>query len=146
MGKPDYTAIRRTLVKRYKIPIPLEPVDSGLSLNAHRNGFKAFLRFLQANLNGQTSIRIDPVWCGQAQVVAGFGNMALPDQILREDELDADLPALAKHFGRIALEPGQSAMDRPFQLSHVYDDEIEDLTAAAYLRDYTIFGFDRWRA
>lgn len=144
MGQPEFTAIRKTLVKRYKLPIPQNGPDPAYSLSQHRKGFKAFLRFLHPNLHGQTAIRIDPAWCGQAQAIAGFGNMALPDLILRETELQAVLPGLARHVGSTAPEPGQAAPDRPFSLNQIYDEEIETLCSAAYHRDYMTFGFNSW--
>jgi len=145
MGKPEFMAIRRTLIKRYKLPLPAERPGRGYALAQHRSGFKAFLRFLQPNLNGQTAVRIDPAWCSQAQAISGFGNMALPDVILREDELAQGLAVLAQHFARPTVPPGQAAPDRPFDLAQIYDDEIEDLCAVAYQRDYMTFGFARWR-
>lgn len=146
MGEPAFNAVRRTLIKKYKVPVPKERPDATYTRAQHRDGFKAFLRFLQANLNGQTAVRIDPAWCSQAQAIDGFGKMALPDLILREEELPSALPALAASFARPAHVPGHAEPDRPFHLAQIYDEEIEDLCAAAYHRDYMIFGFGAWRA
>jgi hypothetical protein len=35
--------------------------------------------------------------------------------------------------------------DQPFGLQDIYDEEIEDLVADAYQRDYVMFGFSRWK-
>lgn len=145
MGQPEFTAIRRTLIKRYNVPVPPDRPDSGYSLAQHRAGFKAFLQFLQPNLNGQTAVRIDPAWCSQTQAISGFGNMALPDMILREEEMESGLRALTQQVGRAFVTPVQAAPDRPFRLEDIYDDEIESLCAAAYHRDYMTFGFAPWR-
>ena len=50
VGPRPYTAIRRTLVKRYGVPIPLEGLDESYDLAMHRAGFAAFLTFLKSNL------------------------------------------------------------------------------------------------
>lgn len=145
-GPGSYADIRKTLRKAYKLPIPGQGPDAEYDRRAHRTAFLAFLEFLKKNLNGQTGIRVDAAWASQSSVVEGFANFALPDLILREDDLADALPALAARVGGTAVPevPG-AAEDLPFELSDIYDTEIEDLAAQVYQRDYIAFGFDRWR-
>ena len=144
-GKGSYAQLRATLIKRYKMPLPQGEPDNNYDADAHRAAFKAFLTFLKGNLNGQTAIRVDQAWCTQAQAVQGFGEFALPDRIIREDELAAELSALAQSVG---VQPPATMMSRPvtqpYVLADIYDAEIEKLTSDAYQRDYMIFGFDSW--
>jgi LPS sulfotransferase NodH len=145
-GPGSYAEIRKTLRKAFKLPIPGGEPDAAYDRRAHRTAFLAFLEFLKKNLNGQTGIRVDAAWASQAQVVQGFSNFALPDLILREDELHQDLPDLAARVGCDPVPvPDEVPGELPHQLADIYDDEIEELAAQVYQRDYVVFGFDRWR-
>jgi LPS sulfotransferase NodH len=144
-GKGSYLQLRNTLVRRYKMPLPAGAPDETYDLAAHRAAFVAFLTFLKGNLSGQTAIRVDPAWCTQAQAIMGFGEVCLPDRIIREADLAGELQEIAQAVGRAdAPELGASQPDQPFQLAMIYDDEIEKLAAEAYQRDYVMFGFARW--
>lgn len=149
-GKGGYAEIRRTLRKRYKLPIP-EPVSEGefgpeYDRVAHRTAFVAFLDFLKANLAGQTGIRVDACWATQSALTQGMGQFALPDIIVREDEMDVYLPALANQVGyNDAPEPEAAPEDKPHALADIYDDDIERRVGNIYQRDYLMFGFGRWR-
>jgi hypothetical protein len=137
-----FAAIRRTLVQRYGLPIPADGPDDTYDVIRHREGFAAFLLFLRDNLNGQTALRVDSAWCSQAQVLRGFSGFALPDHILREEELDEALPAMARRLGLTQPDvPRKQGPTGPFDLLEIYDDEIERLGAEAYQRDYMTFGF-----
>ena len=145
-GKGTYSQLRATLIKRYKLPLPDGEPDNSYDEAAHRAAFKVFLAFIKGNLNGQTAIRVDQAWCTQAQAIQGFGEFALPDRIIRENDLETELQALAYSAGLAsspALPPRQP--QKPFDLGAIYDDEIEKLAADAYQRDYMMFGFDRWQ-
>ena len=144
-GKGSYAQLRNTMIRRYKIPLPPNGPDPDYDLSAHRRAFAAFLAFLKGNLSGQTAIRVDAAWCTQAQALSGFGELALPDRIIREEDLEAELAELAHVVGLTDVPAvAAPAADHPFALSEVYEEEIEDLTAAAYQRDYMTFGFSRW--
>jgi hypothetical protein len=146
-GPQVYEAIRQTLVKHYGLPVPVSGVPGDDGLCEHRAGFAAFLAFLKDNLSGQSAIRADAWWCSQAQAIQGFSGFALPDMILREDEICRTLPNVVARMGLVAPSfPGGSSSDGPYDLAAIYDDEIKKLAAAAYRRDYVAFGFDRWGA
>ena len=144
-GKGSYLQLRNTLVRRYKMPLPAGGPDETYDLAAHRAAFAAFLTFLKGNLSGQTAIRVDPAWCTQAQAIMGFGEVCLPDRIIREADMAGELREIAQAVGRAdAPELGAGQPDQPFELAMIYDDEIEKLAAEAYQRDYVMFGFARW--
>lgn len=146
VGKGSYLQLRGTLVRRYKMPLPGGGPDTSYDLAAHRTAFAAFLTFLKGNLAGQTAIRIDATWCSQVQAIAGFGDLVLPDRIIREADLEGELVQLAHHVG-LSEVPALPACvgSEPFDLVDIYDAEIENLAEQAYQRDYVMFGFDRWR-
>lgn len=146
MGKPDFGAIRQTLRKRYNLPLPENPPYDGYDILQHKAAFAAFLEFLKGNLSGQTAIRVDPAWCTQAQALQGFGNLALPDMVIREEEMGQTLPALAAQLGvKEFPEIPEREADAPYDIADIYDDEIERLVQSAYQRDYLVFGFKRWK-
>ena len=148
LGTEDgaFDEIRKTLRNFHKLPIPSDGLDEGYDRRAHRQAFVAFLEFLRANLAGQTSLRIDANWASQSSVVQGMARFALPDAILREEEIKQMLPQMAAQFG---YDPAPAVPevdpDRPFALAEIYDAEIERLTKAAYQRDYMMFGFGPWQ-
>jgi LPS sulfotransferase NodH len=145
-GKGSYTQLRNIMIRRYKMPIPVDGPNEDYDLAAHRTAFSAFLKFLKGNLSGQTAIRVDAAWCTQAQAITGFGEFCLPDRIIRESDLAQELGDLARSFGKTRVPEIRSAShDSPYELAEIYDDEIEALAAAAYQRDYMTFGFGNWR-
>lgn len=145
-GKDTYPALRTTLMRRYKLPIPSEMPDDGYDLEAHRAAFAAFLTFLKGNVAGQTAVRVDATWCTQSKVLEGFGEFTLPDIIIREDQMAEDLAYLAGQLGLPAPEPGVAEADTPFALEQIYDADLERLSRDVYTRDYLLFGFGDWRA
>lgn len=145
-GKGSYTQLRNTMMRRYKMPLPVDGPDAGYDLAAHRTAFMAFLKFLKGNLSGQTAIRVDAAWCTQAQAIAGFGELCLPDRLIRETDLSKELRDLSQAVGRVEVPPiPHHKADEPFGLDDIYDEEIEELAADAYQRDYMMFGFSRWK-
>jgi LPS sulfotransferase NodH len=144
--KGSFTEIRQTLKRVHKLPIPKDDPGPNWSRAEHRAAFLAFLGFLKANLAGQTGIRVDAHWATQAQILQGFSEFAPADVILREEELDIWLPALAMQLGHANPPEIEAAqVDAPFTLADIYDEEIEAAAQAAYGRDYATFGFGNWQ-
>ncbi len=141
-----YLRIRNMLRNRFKVPIPGQLRKDNYPLDQHVEAFSAFLQFLRQNLAGQTPVRVDGVWCSQAQVLEGMASFALPDMILREDELASSLPELARTFGhKTPPVPAAAEPDSPYTLGDIYDETLETLAAEAYQRDYMQFGFGAWK-
>lgn len=145
VGPDTYGGIRNTLRRRYALPLPEGGPDSSYRVSYHRSAFMAFLRFLRSNLKGQTAVRVDASWCSQAQQVQGFARFAVPDLVLREDELERGLSQLGASMGYANAPVLDDTEDSPFTLDTIYDDDVETLGAKAYQRDYMTFGFGRWR-
>ncbi|CUK13550.1 hypothetical protein RUE5091_03653 [Ruegeria denitrificans] len=145
-GPGAYLKIRNILRNRFKIPIPGQLRKDNYPVDQHYEAFSAFLTFLRQNLAGQTPVRVDGTWCSQSQALDGMASFALPDLILREGEIAATLPALARQMGHDRPPiPGRCAPDIPFTLAEIYDDKLETLAAEAYQRDYMQFGFGAWK-
>lgn len=145
IGQGGYGGIRTALVKRYKMSLPDDPTDPSYDKVRHRDAFAAFLRFLKANLQGQTAVRVDPDWASQAKTIEGFAEFVLPDRLMRAETLAHELAELSASVGLLKVPAvDQQANETPHELSHIYDVEIEDLARAAYARDYLMFGFKDW--
>ena len=145
-GPGSYGGIRKTLRRVHKMPIPEGEPDAGWSLDQHRAAFLSFLEFVRANLSGQSSVRQDAHWTSQAAVLQGMGSFALPDLVLREEEMAGALPALARRMGHEAAPAvGRAEPEAPFALSDIYDGDVEAAAQDAYARDYLVFGFGKWR-
>lgn len=143
----SYTQIRETLRRRFKVPIPKGEPDASYTVADHRHAFEAFLEFLRANLAGQTGIRVDATWCTQSQALNSFADFVLPDQVLREHDIQKALGDLARQVGHAAPpDVTESAADSPYTLDEIYDDQLEQLIADVYQRDYMMFGFKPWSA
>lgn len=144
-GPGNFSRIRKSLRQIYKLPLPKSGVPEGYDAAAHREAFLVFLNFVKDNLTGQTSIRVDPNWASQTEILAGFATVASPDFVLREEELPGMLRVLGHLVGKdAAIHP--AAQDAPVPLSAIYDDEIEEKVRAIYKRDYLNFGFGNWDA
>lgn len=138
-GPDAFEGLRETLSTGYGLPLPSLNGDPA----ALRDGFLAFLKFLKGNLAGQTSVRIDPAWASQDNVVQGFAQFATPDMILRAEELDAGLVAVTAQAGLAECPDLPTVPDVP-PLETVYDAEIEAAAKDAYQRDYMVFGYRAW--
>ena len=75
-----------------------------------------------------------------------MASFAMPDLILREEEMAIALPALAGTLGHPAPNvPNSPHADTPFTLEQIYDAQLEALAVKAYQRDYVQFGFEAWK-
>ncbi len=145
-GPGAYVSIRNMLSRRYKVPLPAKGDLSAYTRDQHYEAFSAYLGMLSSILAGQTPIRVDGEWCRQAQTLEGMAGFTMPDLILRENEMVTALPELARQVGRKAPpNPVKAKPDAPYSLEQIYDAQLETLAREAYLRDYTVFGFDDWK-
>lgn len=134
---------RRILIRAYKaeLPEPGQPFPDAASEHA---AFLIFLRYAQLATAGQTGQRVNPSWATQTAIVQGFATFQPLDLVIREDRLGEGLGFLAAEVGLPA--PPVPADDAAAQaLAAIHDDRLETAAAEAYARDYTGFGFGRWR-
>lgn len=143
-GEGSYTEIRKTLRQKYNLEIPKHEDDDGYDRRAHRMAFAQFLQWLKGNLAGQSSIRVDAAWATQAQILQGMSQFALPDMVAREDRMVDDLAVLAAQVGLEEMPTPAAADPHQSRLAEIYDEEIEELVADVYQRDYMTFGFGAW--
>lgn len=145
VGPGAFVEMRQTLRRTFDLPLPEGEVGEGYDTAAHRAAFEVWLRFLKANLSGQTNLRMDPAWTSQANILQGMAGIAPPDHLIREEEMGAALPALASAVG-VSTPPALQDVTDPHAeaLAMIYDPTLEKLSRDVYGRDYELFGFADW--
>ncbi len=140
-GAELFPEIRHALKEHYDVPFPDLPLPEDYSADDHRATFLAFMQFVKRNLDGQTTIRVDPSWASQSHIVQGFAQVLPPDLILREERLAEGLAFLADELGIDAPKAPIAIEDTPFSLDDIYNADVEDAVRAVYQRDYMLFGY-----
>lgn len=134
--------LREQLRRQFQVTVP-KPTSADNS--AHYDAFSGFLDFLKQNLNGQSPLRVDLRWASQSVTLSGFEDFCAPDMVLREDEIEDDLPFLARKVG-VSASPklSQPSSREGWDLADIYDTELERKAQDVYRRDYMMFGFTAW--
>ena len=136
----EFVNVRQKLMNRYMVPLVNR--DNDLKSFQYKEAFLRFLKFLQSNLAGQTTVQVHTLWASQANIVAGFANFSLPDFIIRSHESSEMLPQLQQHPLGIHTPFSVSGDTRDARLlSEIYDKELENVCRKAYQKDYTVFGY-----
>lgn len=129
---PQANNLRRILANQHSVELDAAPSVA----------FLGFLKFLNANLNGQSSLPVAPEWASQSALLAGMAQAVLPQRLIRESEAQEALADLAAWSGKTAPAfdlPGRSDIDG------LLTDEIDSACIQAYRRDYLAFGFKKWK-
>lgn len=144
LGWANMAEVRSVLRQSYKLPLPAE--GKALAAGDWAEALLAFIHWLKANLNAQTSLPVHPVWATQSATLQGFAQFALPDLLAREERLGDDLAYLAQSLGLEA--PAFEAVQAdtaPVKLADIWRPELEQAAQEAYTRDFMQFGFSAWK-
>lgn len=145
-GAENYSDIRHALIERYELPLPPEGPGCGYGPADHYRAFAAFLDWLKGNLGGQTSLRVDNTWATQSTLLQAIGQFAVPDNVIREDEMSGALTRVAREAGLDREGPtADFEIVGPVPLAEIVNDELQAKAEAAYPRDFMMFGFGPWR-
>ncbi len=142
MTDADFEGLRIGLKEEWNAPVATaDPSD--LAPEAERAAFLGVLRFLRANLSGQTPVQQNILWASQSSVLQGVAQFSAPDLIARAETLVADLGHLATLMGAPAPDMGVSHPLRAERerLMRFCDREVQTAAHAAYGRDYQTFGY-----
>ena len=142
-GPDHFSEVAAILRRSYDVALPDNPGAAFRTIPAHRAAFIAFARFVQGNLNGQTSVRVDGAWATQSSVISGMARFMAPNHILKEEDMETGLDHIARKAG---LQPVSYLVEQDEALAEIYDADVEAAVRAAYQRDYMMFGFGRWKA
>lgn len=140
LARPSLADHRKVLRESYKLPLPESPDPA-----SYAKGFLAFLHWLRANLNAQTSLPVHPLWASQTAALQGLAQFTAPDLIAREDRLAEDLEFLARSVGLGSPNFTADGDDAPVKLADIWHPDMEKAAREAYTRDFVQFGFGTWR-
>jgi hypothetical protein len=144
---PGYGEIRSILQKAHGISVPdAGAADPAYDLSAHRVAFRSFLKFVKANLAGQTGLRVDQAWASQIAIVRGAAQICPPAHIVLDRTAQAQLDHMSMLTGRAPVQLGTIIDDLPFRHRDVMDAETDARIHEIYTRDFINFGFGDWRA
>lgn len=122
--------------------VPLRFRREQITLDSYRDGFIGFIKWLGANLAGQTERQTTSAWASQATVIKSHATLFPPDLIVREERLNAGLQFLCdevlQHF--TPIEPPQHDQ----MLKRIYNSDVEEAVRSTYAYDYEQFGFKHW--
>lgn len=151
-GDDSFPWIRKILIDQYNVKIPdaelCETINKGAldsigyDVEDYRQALKKFAKFLNGNLKGQTRARIDHSWASQSAILDGYTKIVHPDYLMRPQNYETLASVIEEQLGLSNIAVGEIEMeDAPFDLEQVYDEELEQIVAKAYSRDYLNFGF-----
>ena len=134
---------RNTLVRAYKASLP-DPGQPFPNVEAERRAFLVFLHYARLSVLGQCGQRIDANWASQSAILQSIARFHPVDLVIREDRLQSSFVYLTSGdaFTSTTLssaEPYRAGLDA------IYNERVESAGIAAYARDYSGFGFTRWR-
>lgn len=135
-GSPELRQLMRDV---HRVALPADEALAGLSQQDQVDLFAQFLGFLKRNLNGQTTLPTHAGWASQSEVIAGFGRVATPDMLIREDRITDELPALARAAG--IDDPRLDNLKIQPMPDFLREKPLLQAARQAYLRDYIAFGF-----
>jgi len=155
-GENSFRWIRKILTEQYNVKLPdpgvCETINKGAldsigyGVEDYLQAIKKFTKFLNGNLKGQTRARIDHSWASQSAILDGYSKLVHPDYLLRVDTYENLTSIIEDQLGLSQIDVGEIFPENAaFQLAEIYDDELEQLVAKAYTRDYMNFGFKGWR-
>jgi LPS sulfotransferase NodH len=128
------SGLSQAIARGYDVPLPADGFPDRI---AERAAYLAFLRFVAANLDGQTGVSVHPSWATLAALLSGVAGAVVPDVVLREDRLATGLAWLAAEVGLDAPAIPEATVTDPWD----GDAEVAAAVARAHRRDFNAFGF-----
>jgi hypothetical protein len=144
-GKHSFAAIRQVLERDWGLR-PASP-GSPTSLRQQRDNFAAFLRFVEANLAGDTNVRQDPHWCPQGPMLVQYRKFLKIDQVGKVENFAADM-AVVLHRAGVGRAPDVTRLPwrhapAAFSFEQVLTPELLAQLDRLYQSDYVHLGYRR---
>lgn len=141
--KHSFAAIRRVLVRDWGLRLPSP--GSSPSLQQQRDNFAAFLRFVEANLAGDTAVRRDPHWCPQGPMLLHYRQHLKIEQIGKVEDFAADM-ALILHRASVRRTPDLTRLPwrhptAAFSFEEVLTPDLQAQLDRLYESDYIDLGY-----
>lgn len=142
-GAHSGAMIRRTLQRHWGLR--LAGPDEPTTLEQQRENFAAYLRFVEANLAGDTDIRRDPHWCPQGKMLVQYRKHLKIDVVGKVENFAADM-ALILHRAGVRRVPDVTARPwrnppAPFTFKEVLTPTLQILLNRLYEADYVHLGY-----
>jgi hypothetical protein len=143
VGRHSFVAIRQALERNWGLRPPA--AEEAPSLERQRENFAAFLRFVAANLAGETDIRRDPHWCPQGPMLVQYRKHFKIDVVGKVENFAADM-ALVLHKAGVRRIPDVQWRPwlnepAPFSFDEVLTPELQALLDGLYDSDYRHLGY-----
>jgi hypothetical protein len=142
-GPQSFLAIRHTLERDWGLRPP--GPDEAPSLVLQRENFAAFLRFVAANLAGDTDIRRDPHWCPQGPMLVHYRKTLKIDMVGKVERFAADMAQVLHKAGvrripDVQYRPWRHA-PAPFSFDEVLTPDLQAQLDQIYGADYRHLGY-----
>ncbi|HEV8692241.1 MAG TPA: sulfotransferase family 2 domain-containing protein [Ideonella sp.] len=144
-GKNSFVAIQHELTRRWGLRLP--GAEEPTPLELQRENFAAFLRFVEANLAGDTDIRRDPHWCPQGPMLVAYRKHFKIDVVGKVENFAADM-ALVLHKAGVRRVPDLTQRPwrhppAPYSFDELLTPELQAQLDRLYEADYRHLGYGR---
>lgn len=139
--------VRAFIERLHGFELPQDKSDlEQFDTEKHKAAFLGFLKFVQANLNGQTAVQTRPIWATQTRIIEGISTQCPLHRLVREEHLSDELSEICHRLGCDApmIEPKRQR--GPLRLEAIHDQFVEQAGRAAYGVDYEMLGFQDFEA
>ncbi len=132
------------LRKQWDIRFPAEGED--YSVQAHADNFARFLRFVEANIEGDTKVRQDPHWLPQSLLLRRMRERGEVDLVGRLERYRDDLDYVLRTAGIEDREPllalrFNEGLPPPFPYEDVLTDEVLERGLRVFAPDFERFAY-----
>ncbi|WP_374568522.1 sulfotransferase family 2 domain-containing protein [Ideonella sp.] len=144
-GRNSFAEVRRALQSDWGLRLP--GVDEPTPLELQRENFEAFLRFVEANLAGDTEIRRDPHWSPQTPMLAHYRKHLKIDVVGRVEAFAAEMAVILHRAGvrripDVRWRPWRHAVV-PYSYDEVITPALQERLERIYERDFRHLGYQR---
>lgn len=144
-GRHSFANIRQVLERDWGLRLAGE--GEAASLDQQRENFATFLRFVEANLAGDTDIRRDPHWCPQGPMLVQYRKQLKIDQVGKVENFAADMAMILHRAGvrrapDVTLYPWRHPT-AAFSFEEVLTPALQTQLDRLYESDYIHLGYRR---
>jgi hypothetical protein len=144
-GRNSFAEVRRALQRDWGLRLP--GTDESTPLELQRENFEAFLRFVEANLAGDTEIRQDPHWSPQTPMLVHYRKHLKIDVVGHVENFAAEMAVILHRAGvrripDVRWRPWRHAVV-PYSYDEVITPALQERLERIYERDFRHLGYQR---
>ena len=142
----SFQRIRNYLIENQFIDLPKwrVPKSNERSLENYRTNFKGFLRFVELSINGKTSIKNDPHWDTQSNIINAAKEYTFTLNFIgKVENIEQDLNKVLRQFSQEFSHehPKLNKGEKQFKLEDILDNEILATITSIYKEDFKNYGY-----